>query len=125
MSVDGLKMNLNIKSFSPPNPNLTQAGWDPLLTSWPEDSAAGPPHCHSYGVVSCVNPKWKEKRVLRVCRGKWGEHRGERDSVAEMMQGGGERLGRERQSLRREHQEEPKIATHTSSYMIRHVALPL
>lgn len=130
MSVNWLKMNWNIKSFSPPNPNLTQAGWDPLLTSWPEDSAAGPPHCHSYGVVSCVNPKWKEKRVLRVCRGKWSEHRGERDSVTEMMQGGGERererLGRERQSLRRrEHQEEPKIATHTSSYMIRHVALPL
>lgn len=26
-----------------------------------------------------------------MCRGKWSEHRGERDSVTEMMQGGGER----------------------------------
>lgn len=47
-----LKMNVNIKSVSPLNPNLTLAGWDPLLTSWLEDSAAAPPHCHSYGVVS-------------------------------------------------------------------------
>ncbi len=61
---DGLEIKVKIKSVSPLSPNLTQAGWDPPLTSWPEDSAVGPPHCHSYGVVSCAKQKWKEQRAL-------------------------------------------------------------
>lgn len=51
------RMNANTKLVSPLS-HLTQADWDPLLTSWLEDSAVGPPHCHSYGAVSYVNEKW-------------------------------------------------------------------
>lgn len=82
LSVDRLEMSIHMKSSSPLNPSLTQEGWDPHLTSWPEDSAAGPLHCHNYGGVSCVDAEWKGKR------GKWSEHGREEDSVTEMMQRG-------------------------------------
>lgn len=61
---DSLKMNVKVRPVSPLSPNLTQADWDPPLTSWPEDSAVGPPHCHSYGVASWAKQKWKEQRAL-------------------------------------------------------------
>lgn len=38
---------------TPLNPGLTQAGLESPLISWPGGPAVGPPHCHSYGVVSC------------------------------------------------------------------------
>lgn len=38
---------------TPLNPSLTQASLESSVISWPGEPAVGPPHCHSYGVVSC------------------------------------------------------------------------
>lgn len=48
---------------TPLNPNLTQASLESFLIFWPGESAVGPPHCHSYGVVSCG---WDKDTILWI-----------------------------------------------------------
>lgn len=117
LSVDGLKMSINIKSPSPLNPSLTQEGWGPHLTSWPEDSAAGPLHCHNYGGVSCVDAKWKVKR------GSGGNIDVKKTVWQKWCKGGGQRKAEYKK--KRTSRGTKNSHSHSGSYMIRHMALPL
>lgn len=118
--------SLKINPVSPLSPSLIQAEWSPLLTSWPEDSAVGPPHCHNYDVASCARKTDMQEGLLCVpqTRGLWSEDKkNDRDSVAQTMQGGGERQAMKERE--RPWRETKNSNTHSGSYMIRHVALPL
>lgn len=110
-------MSINIKSSSPLNPSLTQEGWGPHLTSWPEDSAAGPLHCHNCGGVSCVDAKWKVKR------GSGGNIDVKKTVWQKWCKGGGQRKAEYKK--KRTSRGTKNSHSHSGSYMIRHVALPL
>lgn len=96
-------------AVSPLNPNRTQVGWDALLIFWPEEAAAGPPHCHSYGVVSCANKNQKKERVSTDEKRTWNAKCDRNDA------GKGEGLGGVLHSKRKRRPEEPKIATHSQA----------
>lgn len=115
---NGPQKSVNIKWHIPLNPNLTRAGWDPhLLTSWPGDSAAGPPHCHSCGVVSCVN------RTLEAMM--WSVRKSERGWQERERRGWLARGKKEYEKKKKTSRGTKNSNSHSGSYIIIHAAPPL